>query len=67
MTKDPARPLDALNTMRGKRVIVERKQSSAMEGKLQAFDIHVNTVLDDVKDQGTVFIRGDQVVTIREA
>ena len=67
------RPLDALNNARNKRVIVELKNKTTFIGKLNAFDIHINVVLDDaelridneiVKKMGTVFIRGDTIVSI---
>lgn len=67
------RPLDALNHSRGKRVIVELKNGKQFIGKLKAFDIHINTVLDDAEERennelkrkvGTVFLRGDTIVLI---
>ena len=67
------RPLDALNHSRGKRVIVELKNGKQFTGKLKAFDIHINTVLDEAEEHensqlkrkiGTVFIRGDTIVLI---
>ena len=70
---EQARPLDALNAARSKRVLVELKNSSQFVGKLKAFDIHVNVVLEDAEERsggetrrklGVVFIRGDAIVTI---
>jgi small nuclear ribonucleoprotein len=67
------RPLDALNNARGKRVIVELKNKTQYVGKLNAFDIHINVVLDsaEVREDGevkrklgTVFLRGDTIVSI---
>lgn len=67
------RPLDALNASRGKSVIAELKNSKQFVGKLKAFDIHINIVLDDAEERvegevkrkvGTVFIRGDTIVFI---
>ena len=67
------RPLDALNQARGKRVIVELKNKTQYVGKLNAFDIHINVVLDDAEQRvdnevqkklGTVFLRGDTIVSI---
>ena len=67
------RPLDALNNSRGKRVIVELKNGKQFIGHLKAFDIHINTVLDDAEEHennqlkrkvGTVFLRGDAIVLI---
>ncbi|MBI2107911.1 small nuclear ribonucleoprotein, partial [Candidatus Woesearchaeota archaeon] len=47
---EQARPLDALNRARDKRVIVELKNSKAFSGKLKAFDIHVNVVLEEAHE-----------------
>lgn len=67
------RPLDALNASRGKSVIAELKNGKQFVGKLKAFDIHINVVLDDAEERvdgevkrkvGTVFIRGDTIVFI---
>ncbi len=73
---EPERPLDALNQARGKRVIVELKNQKQLIGTLKAFDIHINTVLDDAEEHengqlkrklGTTFIRGDTIVLISQA
>ena len=70
---EPARPLDALNKSRDKRVIVELKNNKQYIGKLKSFDIHINIVLEDVEERfngemtrklGTVFIRGDTITVI---
>jgi len=70
---ETSRPLDALNKSKGKRVIVELKNSRQYIGSLNAFDIHVNVVLDNVEERengevkrklGTVFIRGDTILLI---
>jgi len=70
---DQPRPLDALNKGRGKRVIVDLKNGKQLVGLLKSFDIHINSVLEEVEERrdgelvrklGTVFIRGDMVVTI---
>ncbi|MBI2574849.1 small nuclear ribonucleoprotein [Candidatus Woesearchaeota archaeon] len=67
------RPLDALNNSRNKRVLVELKGGKQYVGKLKAFDIHVNIVLDDAEERvdgetkrklGNVFIRGDTIIII---
>jgi small nuclear ribonucleoprotein len=47
---EPARPLDALNRARDKRVIVELKNNRQYIGKLKSFDIHVNAVLEDAEE-----------------
>ena len=67
------RPLDSLNDVRGKNVIVELKNGKQFVGKLRSFDIHINTVLEDSKEivdgevkrnLNTVFIRGDTIILI---
>ena len=67
------RPLDTLNSARNKRVIVELKNNRQYTGKLKAFDIHVNIVLEDAEERsegevkrklGVVFLRGDTIVMI---
>jgi small nuclear ribonucleoprotein (snRNP)-like protein len=45
-----SRPLDALNKSRNKRVIVDLKNGWRYVGKLQAFDIHINTVLEEAEE-----------------
>lgn len=73
MTNDSDRPLDALNHSRGKRVIIDLKNGKQYVGTLKAFDIHINTVLDNAEERennqllrkiGTIFIRGDAIVLI---
>ena len=70
---DTARPLDALNKARGQRVMLDLKNGKQLVGKLNAFDIHINTVLNDAEERvdgeikrklGTVFIRGDTIIMI---
>ncbi|MBI2647633.1 small nuclear ribonucleoprotein [Candidatus Woesearchaeota archaeon] len=67
------RPLDALNKVRDKRVIVELKNNKQYTGKLKSFDIHINVVLEDAEERlngevtrklGNVFIRGDTITVI---
>lgn len=70
---EQARPLDALNKARDKRIIVELKNNKQYIGKLKSFDIHINIVLEDVEERvngelsrklGVVFIRGDTITII---
>ena len=58
------RPLDFLNDLKQKKVIVERKgeNSKAITGELLAFDIHINLVVET--EEGMKFIRGDVIETI---
>ena len=67
------RPMDALNMARNKRMLVELKNGKQYIGKLKAFDIHVNIVLEDAEERvdgetkrklGVVFIRGDTIIVI---
>ena len=53
--------------------MAELKNGKQFVGVLNAFDIHINTVLDDVEELengetkrklGTVFIRGDTIILI---
>jgi small nuclear ribonucleoprotein (snRNP)-like protein len=70
---ETTRPLDALNVARNKRVLVELKNGKQFIGKLIAFDIHINVVLEaaeereagEVKRQlGIIFLRGDTIIFI---
>jgi len=71
-----ARPLDALNRARDKKVIVECKNGRQYLGTLRAFDIHINVVLEETEERvdgemkrklGTAFIRGDTIILISPA
>ena len=71
-----SRPLDTLNQARNKRVIVDLKNQKQLIGKLVAFDIHINTVLENAEEHengelkrklGLTFIRGDTIVIISMA
>ena len=73
MTPEASRPLDALNKAKGKRVIVELKNNKSFVGTLNAFDIHINVVLEEAEELidgevkrklGVVFIRGDTITII---
>lgn len=54
------RPLDLLNSLKGKNVLVYFvKEDKPLAGKLIAFDIHINLVIEE---EGKLkFIRGDNV------
>ncbi len=73
---DAARPLDTLNAARGKNVMVDLKNGTRYTGKLRAFDIHINVVLEDAEEfkngvmtrkLGTVFLRGDAITILTPA
>ena len=73
---EASRPLDALNSARNKRVIVELKNGIQMIGMLKSFDIHINVVLEDAEERkdgelkrklGVVFLRGDTIILISPA
>jgi small nuclear ribonucleoprotein (snRNP)-like protein len=68
-----ARPLDALNQARNKKIVVELKNGKQYVGTLRAFDIHINMVLGDVEEISdgevkrkfnVVFLRGDTITLI---
>ena len=73
---EQSRPLDALNKARNKKVMVELKGGKSYTGILNAFDIHINVVLDNAEEHengamkrklGTVFLRGDTIILISPA
>lgn len=70
------RPLDLLNNSKGKEVLVHLKGDKYFVGTLLAFDIHINLVLDNVKEMqdgelkkslGLTFLRGDTIIYISPA
>jgi small nuclear ribonucleoprotein len=70
MTKRPLEILDqALNQ---KPVIVSLKGGREIRGILQGYDVHMNLVLENaeeeingvIKNQGTLIVRGDNVIYI---
>jgi small nuclear ribonucleoprotein (snRNP)-like protein len=70
------RPLDLLNNSKGKEVLVYLKGDKQFVGTLLAFDIHINLVLDNVKEMqngemkrnfGLAFLRGDTIIFISPA
>jgi len=73
---EAARPLDALNAARGKKVIVDLKNNKQFVGILKAFDIHINIVLENTEEHvdgqvtrklGTCFVRGDTIIMLSPA
>ncbi|MBU0981016.1 MAG: small nuclear ribonucleoprotein [Nanoarchaeota archaeon] len=70
---ETSRPLDALNQARNKRVMIDLKNNRQYIGKLKAFDIHINVVLEEAEEMvngelsrklGVIFIRGDTITVI---
>lgn len=70
------RPLDLLNSSKGKEVLVQLKGEKQFVGTLLAFDIHINVVLDNAKEMeqgqmkrniGLTFLRGDTIIYISPA
>lgn len=68
-----SRPLDALNSARNKRVLIETKSNKQYIGTLKSFDIHINVVLEQAEEHingemrrklGVIFIRGDTIIFI---
>ena len=71
--KTIVKPLDALGIRKGKGVLIRLKNGIEVRGKLQAFDIHLNVVLDDaefIKDGeldrkfSQIFLRGDMIIFV---
>ncbi|MEM1535348.1 MAG: LSM domain-containing protein [Candidatus Pacearchaeota archaeon] len=76
MNNSIERPLDLLNKSKGKEIIIHLKNDRQIVGKLIAFDIHINIVLDDTREiengevkkkLGLAFIRGDTILYISPA
>ena len=70
------RPLDLLNSSKGKEILVQLKNEKQLVGTLVAFDIHINVVMDNAKEIengemkrnfGLTFLRGDTIVFISPA
>jgi len=70
------RPLDLLNSAKGKEVLVQLKNDRQLVGTLLAFDIHINIVMDNAKEMqsgevkknlGLTFLRGDTIIYISPA
>lgn len=70
------RPLDLLNNSKGREVLVYLKGEKQFVGTLLAFDIHINLVMENVKEMqngelkrnlGLTFLRGDTIIFISPA
>lgn len=66
------KPLDALHDLLDCQVLVRLKNGMEIQGKLNAFDIHINLVLEDAefKDADVekkfkrLFLRGDMILFV---
>jgi len=66
------KPLDQLGDLLDNQVLVRLKNGIEMRGKLKAFDIHINLVLEDAefndndvsKKFKRLFLRGDMILFI---
>ena len=66
------KPLDALNELLENQIMVKLKNGVEVQGKLKAFDIHINLVLEDaemkegevVKKFKKLFVRGDMILFV---
>jgi small nuclear ribonucleoprotein len=67
------RPFDMLNSSLNKQVLIFLKGDKQIRGKLKAFDVHLNLVIEDAEElennkakvkHNKVFLRGDNIVFI---
>jgi len=66
------KPLDALGELLDNQIIVRLKNGMEIHGKLKAFDIHINLVLESAEFQDgevtkkfkRIFLRGDMILFI---
>lgn len=65
------RPLDVLNRLRGKKVIVHLRGQGEeqMEGILHTFDIHINLAIEVQEEDKKYFrfIKGDKIIYVQES
>jgi len=73
MVQKIERPLDLLNTSKGKAVMINLTDGRNFNGTLIAFDIHINIVLDNTAEivngeqstkLGITFFRGDSIIFV---
>ena len=66
------KPLDALGELLDNQILVRLKNGMEIRGKLKAFDIHINLVMEDAEFQDgdvgkkfkRIFLRGDMILFI---
>ena len=67
------RPFDLLNEAIGKEVLVVLKENISIRGKLTAFDVHMNIVLENAvqlegnqpkTNFGNLIVRGDNILYV---
>ncbi|NCP72434.1 hypothetical protein GW835_03530 [archaeon] len=67
------RPFDMLNNAINKQVLIQLKENVQVRGKLKAFDVHMNIVIEDAEEiiDGKMktkyvetLVRGDNIVWI---
>ncbi|MDE1827752.1 MAG: small nuclear ribonucleoprotein [Candidatus Micrarchaeota archaeon] len=70
------RPFDLLNKAIGQQVLIRLKNGTDMRGKVTAFDIHMNIVLDNAEEiedgnlktkLGTILLRGGNILFVSPA
>ena len=67
------RPFDLLNKAIGQQVLIRLKNGTDIRGKVTAFDIHMNIVLDNAEELdggnlkaklGTILLRGGNILFV---
>ena len=70
------RPFDLLNKAIGGQVLIRLKNGTDIRGKMTAFDIHMNVVLDSAEELGdgvvktkvgTILLRGGNILWVSPA
>jgi len=76
MVNGVERPLDLLNSSKGKEILIQLKNDRQLVGTLLAFDMHINIVLDNAKEivnnvvkrnLALAFVRGNTILYISPA